>query len=118
MVDPTEPPASGAGGSRGAAAPAPGPDPTSGETRTVGDGPAAAVRLAVQQVTDSVVETAAVVVKPQAAAAVASSFGFPLALTMLVVLFLLIQPRVDRADPRLRATAADPIVGFEDEETL
>jgi hypothetical protein len=37
---------------------------------------------------------------------------------MLVVLFLLIQPRVDRADPRLRATAADPIVGFEDEETL
>ena len=47
-----------------------------------------------------------IVVKPGAAATVANTFSFPLALMVVVVLFLVIQPRVDRRDPRLRALAA------------
>jgi hypothetical protein len=119
LVDPTDPPTTGSGPSRAAAAPQPGPDPQGPDDPGTGGGdPAAVVRQAVEDVTDTVVETAAIVVKPSAAAAVATSFSFPLTLTALVVLFLLIQPRVDRADPRLRATAADPVVGFEEEEAL
>ncbi len=61
------------------------------------------------------------VVKPQAAAAVANSFSFPLALMVIVVLFLIVQPRVDRRDPRLRAlsnSSDEREIGFQDEDLL
>ena len=61
------------------------------------------------------------VVKPAAAASVADEFSFPLALMVLVVLFLLAQPKVDRLDPRLRgvpAAAGGGEIGFLDEESL
>jgi hypothetical protein len=65
-------------------------------------------------------EQVAIVVKPGAAAAVAVGFTFPLALMVLVVLFLIIQPRMDRRDPKLRTAraAGDADVPFEVEEEL
>jgi hypothetical protein len=61
------------------------------------------------------------VVKPAAAASVADEFSFPLALMVLVVAFLVFQPKVDRGDPRLRAQSAAAgggEIGFLDEEML
>jgi hypothetical protein len=61
------------------------------------------------------------VVKPAAAASVATTFSFPLALMALVALFLIAQPRIDRQDPRLRALSAaadDGEIGFEEEDRL
>ena len=58
-------------------------------------------------------------VKPAAVAAVASSFGFPIALMVAVLAFLLIQHRLDAGDPKLRAgplTAADSMLAFTDED--
>jgi hypothetical protein len=60
-------------------------------------------------------------VKPEAAAAIATTFGFPLALMIAVVLFLLGQSRLDGRDPKLRAaplTAADTVLPFRDEDAL
>jgi hypothetical protein len=65
--------------------------------------------------------TMSVVVQPAAAAAVATSFGFPLALMVAVVLYLLGQWRIDLRDPKLRSapqTAAETVLPFEDEDTL
>ena len=61
------------------------------------------------------------VVKPAAAASVATTFSFPLALMAIVALFLIAQPRMDRQDPRLRALTAandDTEIGFEEEDRL
>jgi hypothetical protein len=75
-----------------------------------------------QSVVNDVAETVAssvnTVVQPDAAASVAESFSFPLALMVIVVLFLLAQPRVDRKDPRLLAVAQanDPEIQFEGED--
>ena len=66
---------------------------------------------------DTVTETVDTVVKPTAAAAVATTFTFPLVLMVLVVVFLVVQPRVDRMDPKLR-TAPDVMLGFEEEDAL
>lgn len=60
-------------------------------------------------------------VKPAAAAAVATAFGFPLILMVAVLLFLLVQSRLDGRDPKLRAaplTAAETILPFRDEDQL
>jgi hypothetical protein len=60
-------------------------------------------------------------VKPAAAAAVASEFGFPLILMIAVLLFVLVQSRLDGRDPKLRAaplTAAETILPFRDEDQL
>jgi hypothetical protein len=60
-------------------------------------------------------------VKPAAAAAVATEFSFPLILMIAVLLFLLIQSRLDGRDPKLRAaplTAAETILPFRDEDQL
>jgi hypothetical protein len=57
------------------------------------------------------------IVRPDAAVAVAQSFGFPLVLALLVLLFLIVQGRVDARDPKLRRapqTQADTLVEFED----
>jgi len=60
-------------------------------------------------------------VKPAAAAAVATEFSFPLILMIAVLVFLLIQSRLDGRDPKLRAaplTAAETILTFRDEDQL
>ena len=56
-------------------------------------------------------------VVPAAVAAVAQTFGFPLILTIAVLLFLVIQSRFDGRDPKLRTaplTTADTFVPFAD----
>jgi hypothetical protein len=60
-------------------------------------------------------------IKPAAAAAVASTFGFPLILMVFVLIFLLVQSRLDARDPKLRVaplTPADGLVAFRDEDEL
>jgi hypothetical protein len=67
------------------------------------------------------VNQASVLVKPTAAAVVATSFAFPLILMVVVVLFLVTQPRMDGRDPKLRAaprTASETLVPFEEEGAL
>jgi hypothetical protein len=57
-------------------------------------------------------------VQPAAVAAVATTFGFPLALMLAVILFLLVQSRLDGRDPKLRAaplTTAETYLAFADE---
>jgi hypothetical protein len=69
-------------------------------------------------VLDSVADQAALIVKPAAAAAVASSFAFPLILMVIVLFFLVIQPRIDGRDPKLRnapRTTSETLVPFEEE---
>ena len=63
----------------------------------------------------------ATVVKPKAAAAVATTFSFPLILMLAVLLFLLGQHVLDARDPKMRAmprSAADAVLEFQDEERL
>jgi hypothetical protein len=60
-------------------------------------------------------------VSPEAAAQVAKTFSFPLALMLAVLLFLIVQGRVDRRDPKLRAapmTFLDTMVRFREEDDL
>ncbi len=60
-------------------------------------------------------------VKPTVAAAVVSTFSFPLALMVFVFVFLIAQSRVDRLDPKLRQRAdphGDLMLGFEEEDLL
>jgi hypothetical protein len=45
-------------------------------------------------------------VRPEVAAAVATTFGFPLGLALAVVAFLVLQNRLDHRDPKLRAAAS------------
>jgi hypothetical protein len=61
------------------------------------------------------------VVRPAAAAAVAASFAFPLLLMAIVLFFLVVQPRMDGRDPKLRAaprTATEGLIEFEEESAL
>ncbi|MGZ8474641.1 MAG: hypothetical protein ACXWWQ_00255, partial [Candidatus Limnocylindria bacterium] len=60
-------------------------------------------------------------VSPAAAAQVAKTFGFPLALMLAVLLFLIVQDRVDRRDPKLRTAPRnvfDTVVRFKEEHEL
>ena len=66
-----------------------------------------------------VVDQLATVVKPEAAGAVATTFAFPLILMVAVVIFLILQGRLDEDDPKLRLapqTGAETIVAFGEEE--
>jgi hypothetical protein len=70
---------------------------------------------------DAAVDQVSRVLKPEAAAVVAVTFGFPLVLNIAVVLFLVVQGWVDARDPKLRVaprTATETIVAFQDEEQL
>jgi hypothetical protein len=61
------------------------------------------------------------VVKPEAAVAVATAFGFPLALMVAVLGFLVGQGRIDARDPKLRKaprTPKDMVMNFRNEEEL
>ncbi len=74
------------------------------------DGPSSALGIAL--------EGAARLFRPEVAATVATVFGFPILLALLVLLFLLVQSRVDHRDPKLRAaplTLADTLVPFADD---
>ena len=58
-------------------------------------------------------------IKPGAAVAV--TFGFPLILMIAVLLFLLVQARLDDHDPKLRVAplkSAETILAFQDEDLL
>lgn len=77
--------------------------------------------LGLVQAVGGAVSGATAIVKPGAAVAVATSFGFPLSLMLAVLLFLVIQSRLDHRDPKLRAaplTGAELTVDFEEEEQL
>ena len=83
--------------------------------------PSETVRKVATGVADTVVKGVTTVVKPSVAAAVASTFSFPLALMVFVFVFLVAQPRVDRLDPKLRDRSdatADAILGFQEEDQL
>jgi hypothetical protein len=58
-------------------------------------------------------------VKPAAAAAVAATFGFPLALTIAVLLYLAFQSRMDSRDPKLRyapSSAGEIFIAFQEDD--
>ena len=83
--------------------------------------PEAAAPGALALVFDAAVRHVSNVVKPEAAAVVAVTFGFPLVLNIAVALFLLVQGWVDARDPKLRfapQTATETVVAFKDEEHL
>ncbi|OGO58557.1 MAG: hypothetical protein A2V85_09980 [Chloroflexi bacterium RBG_16_72_14] len=82
------------------------------------DRPSDGLSGAVDAIVGFAVDGASRVLRPEAAAAVATTFGFPLALALLVLLFLLVQSRLDDRDPKLRSaprTMADTLVAFEDD---
>lgn len=61
------------------------------------------------------------VIKPEAAAVVAVAFGFPLGLSLAVLLFLAVQGRLDARDPKLRLapkTRDDGLIAFKEEGQL
>jgi hypothetical protein len=95
----------GTGGSSGGSAPVKGLDPAGFAGTVIYE---AATRVST-------------VVKPVAAAAVATTFTFPLVLMLAVLLFLLVQRRLDDRDPKLRAaprSTAEALLEFEDEDRL
>ena len=60
------------------------------------------------------------IIRPEAALAVATEFTFPLALAIAVLLYLVVQDQVDRRDPKLRAAPqhqSDTLIRFEPEES-
>jgi len=60
-------------------------------------------------------------VRPAAVQAVAQTFSFPLALMVAVLLFLVVQHRLDRRDPKLRsgpAAGAEIVIPFVEEPDL
>jgi hypothetical protein len=76
-------------------------------------------------IADTVISEAAIrvgtVVKPAAAAAVATTFSFPLTLMIAVLAFLILQRFMDARDPKLRAaprSTAEALLEFKDEEAL
>jgi hypothetical protein len=72
-----------------------------------------------QDVLGAVSEQVEAALKPEAVEAVAKTFSFPLALAVVVVLFLLLQKRLDDRDPKLRyapRSSGEAYLVFEDED--
>jgi hypothetical protein len=115
-------PGTGSGAPRPGPAPgsaAPGPDPAAGTGVPFVDVILGAplVSAIVSGVRERVGDT----VKPEAVAAVATTFTFPLALMAAVLGFLVVQGRLDGRDPKLRSapvTPADTTIPFTDEVDL
>jgi len=66
-----------------------------------------------------VAENVRTTVQPEAVAVVATTFGFPLVLAILVVIFLLVQARLDSRDPKLRfapRSSGEVYIAFEEED--
>lgn len=92
------------------------------EHRVVHDVRAREIRLGIgpdlQAGITEVVKGVKTAVKPEAASAIAQTFGFPLALMLAVLFFLIIQGRMDERDPKLRRaplTASETTVLFVNE---
>ena len=69
----------------------------------------------------SAVGNVALVLRPEAALAVATEFTFPLVLALAVLLYVVAQDQVDRRDPKLRMAPPhqrDTLIRFEAEERL
>jgi hypothetical protein len=106
-----------------AAPPAPVPPaaPAAVEASDLPGNPGAVLGMIVGQVVTAAVEQVARYVHPDAAAAIATQFGFPLALALAVLAFLIVQGHVDRRDPKLRIApqnVVETLVKFEGEDTL
>jgi hypothetical protein len=72
-------------------------------------------------VVNDAVANVGLILRPEAAIAVATEFTFPLVLALAVLLFIVVQHQVDRRDPKLRAApqhAAETLIRFETEEQL
>jgi hypothetical protein len=102
-----------------------GPDPTQTGSKPGSQTGGQALRIEPQAILRSVitevVKGVGTAVKAEAATAVAQTFGFPLALMFAVLIFLLIQSRMDERDPKLRRaplTDAETIVPFVNESEL
>jgi hypothetical protein len=75
----------------------------------------------VSSVLNGAAGTVGLIIRPEAALAVAAEFTFPLALALAVLMFLVIQDQFDRRDPKLRAApqhSTDTLIRFELEEEL
>ena len=117
---PEPPPAPTAAPASASPVPAPGPvetpAPPSSPAATTVEPDAGNVLSAVLGAVGERVRTT---VKPAVVAAIASTFTFPLALAILVVLYLLVQARLDGRDPKLRyapGSAGETYVAFEEED--
>ena len=105
----------------GTATEPPGPPPDAAPAALSEPADAIGPVAVVGQVLSAAAQEIVRVVRPEAAVAVATEFGFPLALAAAVLGFLLIQGYVDRRDPKLRMapqTALETIVQFKTEEQL
>ena len=68
-----------------------------------------------------VADQVAASVQPEAVQAVATTFTFPLGLMLAVLLFLFVQHRLDRRDPKLRsgpAAGAEIVIPFVEEREI
>jgi len=84
-------------------------------------GPGAVVGQVFGQVVTVAAEQVGLYVRPEAVAAVATEFSFPLALALAVLAFLVVQHRVDRRDPKLRIaphSIVETLVQFQGEDQL
>jgi hypothetical protein len=100
----------GGGGSVPPGAPSSGGSPSS---QLGGDG--GVIEAVIGAVTSQVQST----VRPAVVAALAQTFTFPLALAAIVLLFLLIQGRLDERDPKLRyapRSAGEAYIEFGEED--
>jgi hypothetical protein len=101
----------------------PGPSAPAATAPEPAPAPAAAADdpSAIGQVISAAAAQVSRVVRPEAAAAIATEFGFPILLTVAVLAFLVIQNKVDRRDPKLRMAprnAYETYLKFETEEQL
>lgn len=75
----------------------------------------------VSRIVDAAIGGVASVVRPAAAVAVAEEFTFPLALTLAVILYLVVQGQIDRRDPKLRLApqnVIERVLRFQTEDEL
>jgi hypothetical protein len=105
------------------AAPGPAPAPATPSSAPVEVSPAvpfAPIDL-LGSVVGGAVSNVGLILRPEAALAVATEFTFPLVLALAVLIFIVAQHQVDRRDPKLRTApqhAAETFVPFEPEEHL
>jgi hypothetical protein len=98
--------------------------PTGGDPTSIGGAilpPAGGYDGGILALVNGVADQVSQSVKPAAAVAVAATFGFPLLLMFAVLLYLVVQTRLDGRDPKLRAaplTVADTLIPFREEDAL
>jgi hypothetical protein len=114
-------PGSGGPGAPVPATPTPGRDPglAAGAAGPIGPVNPTNYDGGVEALVSTITRQIGATIKPGAAVAV--TFGFPLILMIAVLLFLLVQSRLDDHDPKLRVAplkSADTILVFQDEDLL